>query len=145
MYLGRSAPIDIEIDSKGLETFVDDFMIFINYILRRAALLTRFNGNWYAMFVGAANIQHIFTPEPEVAHINVGRHIHTCQMSYMNGTVGIRQRAGYKGSLEFLFHLYSSCFNFSFSFFCLFCKAVISSITGRFSSSERPSIDFRSS
>ena len=116
VYLGRSASVDVEIDSESLETVGYDLMVLVYYILGSAALLAGLDGDRHAVLVAAAHIQHILSAETQVPYINVRRHIHSGKMPDMHGAVRIRQRTGHQGSLELLFHLsQSSFFIFSFS------------------------------
>ena len=104
VHFGRCSSVDVEVDAEAFETLVDYLVIFVNYVLRSAALLTRFDGDRHSVLVASADIQHFFTPHPEVAYIDVGRDIYSGQVSDMNRAVGIRQRAGYQCSLVVLSH-----------------------------------------
>ena len=64
--------------------------------------------------------EHIFTFEAQVTYINVGRHIHTCKVTYVNRAVGIWQGRCHKSSFEFLFHRrFIFCFLFYLRFWCI--------------------------
>ena len=104
MHLGGGSAIDVEIDAQTLETFVNYLVILVNYILWGAALLTGLDCDRHSMLVASADIEHIFSPHPEIADIDVGRDIDACQMSDVNRTVSIGQRAGYQCSLVVLSH-----------------------------------------
>ena len=77
-------------------------MVLVNNILRTYLFLSRLDGNGHAMLIGTADEQHILSPQPQVAHINIGRHIHPGQVADVNRTVGIRQGGGDEMPFEFL-------------------------------------------
>jgi hypothetical protein len=58
------------------------------------------------MLVATAYEKDILAFEAEVADIDVGWYIHTCQVSDVHWTVGIRKGCGYKCSLERIHMIY---------------------------------------
>ena len=79
-------------------------MIAVYYILRCNPFFFGTDGDGHSVFVGAADKDHVFFFQSQIADVDVGRYIHPCQVSDMNGTVGIGQRRCHGGTLEFLFH-----------------------------------------
>ena len=102
----RSAPVNVEVDSQRLETVAYYLMVFVHYVLRTASLLPRLYGDGHSVLIAPAHIQHILAAHPQIPYINIRRHIHARKVSDMHGTVGVWQRTGHKGSLEFLFHIF---------------------------------------
>ena len=79
-------------------------MIFVHYILRGHSVGACLYGDRHAVLIGAADEEDILSPHPEISYIYVGRHIDSGQMADMHRTVGVRQSACHKRSLEVLFH-----------------------------------------
>ena len=78
-------------------------MIAVYYILRCNPFFFGTDGDGHSVFVGAADKLRLLF-HVSVADVDVGRYIHPCQVSDMNGAVGIGQRRCHGGTLEFLFH-----------------------------------------
>lgn len=85
---GRAA-IDIEGDTKLLETLLDHLVVAIYHILRGDALLTGTDGDGHTVFIRSADEQHFALLQTKIAHIDISRHIHTSQMTDMHTAVGI--------------------------------------------------------
>ena len=92
MHLAGSPRINIERNAEFLKRVLDQCMIMVHNGLRRGMLFEGLDGDRHAVFVRTANENHILAPAAKVAHVNVGRHVHTCQMAYMHRAVGIRKR-----------------------------------------------------
>ena len=54
------------------------------------------------MLIAASDEHHLFALETEIAHIDVGRHVDTGQMTNMHAAVGIGQCSRDKRAFEFL-------------------------------------------
>ena len=93
--LGGGAGIDIEGDAKVLERLFDDVVVAIYHVLRGATLLLGPDGHRHSMLVAAADEEHILTLEAKIAHVDVGWHIDTCQVSDVHRTVGVGQCTGH--------------------------------------------------
>ena len=101
----RGARIHVERDAEVLETLLDERVVAVHHVLRRDALLPGANRDGHAVFVGAADVHHVLFLQTEVAHVDVGRHIHACQMADVDTAVGIGQRRRDGGPLiVFVFH-----------------------------------------
>ena len=108
MRLTRSATVDIERYAKLFKRLLNHRVVTIDHVLRCDAFLAGTYSNGYTMLVATANEQHILLLQAQVTYVDVGRHIHTCQMTDVNTSVGIRQRRGNGRSLKtFLFHINS--------------------------------------
>ena len=81
-------------------------MVTVNDLLRGDALLAGALGNGYAVLVATAHEQHILALQAQVAHVDVGRHIHTSQMADVNGSVSIGQRRRHQRPRKFLLFLH---------------------------------------
>ncbi len=79
-------------------------MIAVYYILRCNPFFFGTDGDGHSVFVGAADKDHVFFFQSQIADVDVGRYVNPCQVSDMNGAVGIGQRRCHGGTLEFLFH-----------------------------------------
>ena len=79
-------------------------MVSVHDVLRGASLLLSLDGDRNSMLIRAADVEDVLSSHPQISHIDIRRHIHSGQMADMDGTVRIRQCAGHKRSVEFLFH-----------------------------------------
>ena len=58
------------------------------------------------MLVATADENNVLLLEAEIANIDIGWHVNTCQVADMNTTVSIRQCSGNGGTFEILlFHI----------------------------------------
>ena len=89
MHLGRGTRIIIERNAKIYKRLLDDGIVFIYDILRAYPFFFCFDGNRHAVLITAANKGYIPALHSQVAGIDIGRHVNACQMSYMNGAVGV--------------------------------------------------------
>ena len=105
MHLRAGTSVNVEIDTEARERVLDNLVILVHNILRRAALLTGLDRNRHTVFVAAAYIEHILSPHPEISDVDIRRHIDTGEMADVDRAVGIRQRTGHKCSFEFLIHI----------------------------------------
>ena len=103
--LGRGPSIDVKVDSQSLEALLYNIVILVHDILGRAAKLTGLYGDWDTVLVAAAHVQHFLSAEAEIAYINVGRHVYSCKVSYVDGAVRVRKGTGNKRSLEVFIHI----------------------------------------
>ena len=91
MSLAGGAAIDIEGYAELLERVLNHLMVAVNDILRGDAFLAGTDGDGYTMLVASADEQHVLLLQSEVAHIDVGRHIDTCQVANVYAAIGVRQ------------------------------------------------------
>ena len=105
MHLRAGTPVNVEIDTEARERVLDNLVILVHNILRRAALLTGLDRDRHTVLVAAAYIEHILSPHPEISDVDIRRHIDTGEMADVDRAVGIRQRTGHKCSFEFLIHI----------------------------------------
>ena len=66
-------------------------MIAVHDVLWGDALLAGTNGNGYTMFVRTANEHHVLLFQTQVAHVDIGRDIDTCQVTDVYTTISVRQ------------------------------------------------------
>ena len=64
-------------------------MIAVYYILRCNPFFFGTDGDGHSVFVGAADKDHVFFFQSQIADVDVGRYVNPCQVSDMNGAVGI--------------------------------------------------------
>ena len=128
VHLGGGAAIDVEVDAEPFEGVLDDAVVAVHDVLRGASLLAGLDRNRHAMLVGAADIQHFPAAHPQVADIDISRHIDTGQVADVDRTVGVRQRTGHEGSFELFVHYFVF---FSLPILCLIrrCAAWILTIS----------------
>ena len=89
MHLRGSAPVDVEMDAKRLETVFYDVVVLVHDVLGAASLLTRLDGDGHAVLVGTAHIKHLPPAHTKIADINVGGHIHSCKVPDVHRAVGV--------------------------------------------------------
>jgi hypothetical protein len=77
-------------------------MIPVDNLLWRNTLITGFQGNWYAMFVGTAYRNDIFALQPEIPCVNIGRYINSGQVTDVDRSVGIGESGGDQVSFKLL-------------------------------------------
>ena len=104
---GRSA-INIEADAKRLERLFDELVVAVAHVLRRDTLFLRTDSDGHTMLIAAANEHHLLFFEAQIAHVNIGRHIDSCQMANVNASVGIGQSRRNGGAFKLRF-LHLSC------------------------------------
>ncbi|OPZ72067.1 MAG: hypothetical protein BWY83_00832 [bacterium ADurb.Bin478] len=78
-------------------------IVAINQLLRSDALLFRSDGNGHAVFICAADVQHIAFLHALVTNIDVRGQIGAGQMAQMDGAIGIGQCAGDKDAFHVSF------------------------------------------
>ena len=101
------AAVDVERDAELLEALLYHRVISVNDILRRDAFLLCAYGDRHSVLVASSDEYHVFVFQAQVAHVYVGRHIYSGQVSDVHTAVGIRQGGGYGCTFEFLlFHYY---------------------------------------
>ena len=91
---GSAAEI-IETDPETLEIIADMHVPFVDNLARMHALLVGGERYRHAMFIRAADIDHIAAVHPAEPHENVGGKVRSGDMSQVKRPVGIGQRAGY--------------------------------------------------
>ena len=94
--------VDIKGDPKIFKGILVHPVVLVNYLLGRDSFLPGFDGNGYAVFIGTANKNNVFSLQPKVPGINICRDVNTCKMSYMNGSIGIRKGSGNKVAFSLL-------------------------------------------
>ena len=101
---GGSA-IDIERDTEVFEALFNHRMVAIHNILRCNALFAGSDGDGNAMFVGAADKDHVLVFQPQITHIDICGHVYAGQMSDVHTAIGIGKSCSNGGALiVFLFH-----------------------------------------
>ena len=106
MRLARRAAVDIIRDTQFLERIPDDGMVTVHDLLRSDALLAGSLGHGHTMLIAAAHKQHILALQSQVAHIDVGGHIHTGQVTDVDRSVSIGQRRRHQRACKFLLFLH---------------------------------------
>ena len=104
MGLGCCAAVYVERDTEALEALLDDVVITVNHVLRSDTLLAGALCNRHTVLVTTADEEDILALEAKVTHIDVGRYIHTCQVTDVDRAVCIWQGRCHKSSFEILFH-----------------------------------------
>ena len=99
MHLGRRPGIDVEVDAEAREGVLHHAVVLVHDVLRSDALGAGLDGDGHAVLVGAADEDDVLAPHPEVADVDVAGDVGTGQVADMDGTVGVRKRAGHEGSL----------------------------------------------
>ncbi len=64
-------------------------MVAVYHVLWGDSFLACSLGDGHTVLVAAAYEHHLTFLCTEVAHVYVGRHVDTCQMSYMNTAIGV--------------------------------------------------------
>jgi hypothetical protein len=101
--LARRAAVNVERDAKLLEGILDEVVIAIYNILDGDSLLAGTDGNRHAMFVRTSNEKDGTLLEAQIADIDVGWYINTCQVSDMYRTIGIGESSCYERAFELIF------------------------------------------
>jgi len=104
----RGPAVDVERDPQSAERLVIGRMVPVDHLLGRNALFERRQGNWHAVFVRPADIQHRMAAQALEPRIDVRRQIRPRDVAEMNVAVGIRQRAGNDGSCVLRFRIHGS-------------------------------------
>ena len=102
--VGGCARIDVERYSEIGQRLLDDGVITVDDVLRCHPFAAGAQGDGHAMFVAAADHQHVASLKPEIAGIDVGRDVDAGKMAYMDRPVGVREGRCYESALEVLFH-----------------------------------------
>ena len=77
-------------------------MVAVYHILNRATFFAGTDSDRNAMLIAAAHKEHFFAQQALIAYVNIGWHIHACQVANMNRTVGIGERSSHKCAFKFL-------------------------------------------
>ena len=104
MHLVGGARIYIESNAKIFESLLIDRMVPVDDILRTHPLTTCLQGYGNAMLIRSADMDNVLSAQPLVTGINIGRHIHTGQVTQVEGAVGIGECRGNEVSFV-IFHL----------------------------------------
>ena len=80
-------------------------MIAVYDVLRRAAFFLGADGDGHSVLVRATDENHVFFLEPQIADVDVCRHVNAGEVSDVYRPVGIRQCRCDSGTFEFLFHV----------------------------------------
>ena len=86
-------------------------MVAVHDLLGGDALLAGALGHGHAVLVATADEQHVLALQTQVAHIDVGRHIHASQMANVDRTVSIGQRCRHQRTGKFLLFLHCLIFS----------------------------------
>ena len=89
--LACGAAVNVERDAELLERVFDHLVIAVNHILRCDALFAGTHCHGHSMLVRAADEYHFLFLQSEIAHVDVGRHIHASQVSDVHSAVGVWQ------------------------------------------------------
>ena len=103
------AAIDVERDAELRHRLLDDGVIAVDDVLGRDALVLCLDGDGYAVLVAAANHHHVLAAQAQVACVDVGRNIHSSQVSDVHRTVGIGQSGGYQCAFKVFSHCFCIC------------------------------------
>ena len=101
---GGCAAVDVERDAEFFERVLDKLVIAVHDGLRGDALLAGADGHGHTVLVATADEAHIALFEAEIAHVDVGRYVHTCQVADVHTAVGIGQGGCHQRAFELLFH-----------------------------------------
>ena len=77
-------------------------VVLVNDLLGRYSFLPGFYGDRYAVFIGAANKNNVFSLQPQIPGINICRNVNTCQVPDMDRSVGIWQGGCNEVAFEFI-------------------------------------------
>ena len=119
--IARGTAINVERNTKTLETVLNKIMIAVNHLLNRYAFLAGTNGYGHTMLIATTDEQTFASLQTKVARIDISGHINTCQMTNMYRSVCIRQSRCNGCSLELFSHVRDSVY-FSaqkYNFFCI--------------------------
>ena len=100
-----SAAIDVERDAEALEAVLDEVVVAVNDLLNSDAFFASSNSDGNSVLVATSNEEALATLQPQIARIDVGRHVNASQMADMYRSVRIRQSRRNRSSLEMLFHV----------------------------------------
>ncbi len=89
--LGSGTAVDIKTDTEVFETSLNKLMVAVANVLRCHAFFFSSDGDGYTVFVTASDEDNVIALQPKIAHVDVGRHINTGQMTDMHAAIGIRQ------------------------------------------------------
>ena len=67
-------------------------MVTVYNILRCTSFLLGTDSDGYTVFVGTSDEQDFFFLQTQVTHVNVSRDIYACQVTDVDGAVGVWQR-----------------------------------------------------
>ena len=101
-FAGRTA-VDIEADTKLFERVFDELMVAVAHVLRRDTLFLGPQGDGNTVLIAAADEDNLLLFESQIAHVDVGRHVDSRQMTNVNAPVGIGQCRRNRGAFELLF------------------------------------------
>ena len=104
MSFRRGARIDVERHAEPLERLLDEFMVAVDDLLGRNALLAGLDGDGHTVFVGSADRNHVAALEPQITGINIRRYVDSRQVADMYGTVGIGECRCHKIAFELFCH-----------------------------------------
>ncbi len=80
-------------------------MVAVNDILRGASFFAGADGDGHAVLVTASDKEDFFPFESEIPYIYVSGYINSCQMTDVNGAVGVGKCSRDGRTLEILFHI----------------------------------------
>ena len=78
-------------------------MVAVAHILRRDTLFLGPQGDGNTVLIAAADEDNLLLFESQIAHVDVGRHVDSRQMTNVNAPVGIGQCRRNRGAFELLF------------------------------------------
>ena len=117
VYVAGGAAVYVERDAELLEGVLYHLVVAVHHFLYGDTLLTGTYGDGHAMLVRATDEDHLALLQTEVAHVDVGRDVNACEVSYVYAAIGIRQGGSDGGSFVILlFHSFPFLFSYSLFF-----------------------------
>ncbi len=103
MRITGGTAVDIERDTKLLETVFNHGMIAVHHILRCDALFLGTDGDRHTVLITATNKYHFLFLQTEVSYVDISRNIHTGQVTNMYTAISIRQCSRHRSAFKLLF------------------------------------------
>ena len=79
-------------------------MIAVNNLLHGDTLLAGTDSNRHAVLIASADEHYVAVVEAQVAHINIGRHIHSGKVTDVYTSIGVGKSRRHSSTGKFLFH-----------------------------------------
>ena len=105
-----STAIDVERNTEVFERLLDKVVIAVYHLLNRDAFLACADCHGHTVLVATADEHHFLLLQAQIAHIDVGRHIHASQVADVYSTVGVWQSRSHSGAFELVLFHYIMCF-----------------------------------
>ena len=98
------ATVYVERYAKLFKRVLNQCVITVHHLLNTDALLAGTYSYRNTMLIASTDKKHRPALEAQIAYIDVGWHIHSCQMTNVYRAVGIRQCRSHCSSFELLVH-----------------------------------------